>query len=391
MAFTVATLKDDIEAQMHGTTLNKVQGVDALINRAGRQVLMDVDPQETKRLMPIANAIYDDVKIYTAPVDLKGDKIIDIRPQLNRSAQRDNFTKVHNEIFDLKKAGNTFSLEHRDSVKFLRLSKELTTGVTIHKADSITDNGTWAVGDDATNLTRDTLNFVGGNAALNFDLNGAGTTAFIENSTMDAVDLTDHEDVGALFLFVYLPNASAITDVTLRWGSSTSDYWSVTVTAPHVGTAFQNGWNLLRFDWNGAAVTGSPTVTAVDTLRVALTYDGTADTDIRVDNIVSRLGEIWETLYYSKYLFRTSAGVWGEEVTADSDSINLDTDSYNLLVFKGAEFAAQQQQGEDGPFDLGYFQAEYTRGVDRYQRMYKSEVEKTKSSYYTPQSRRFKV
>ena len=201
MAFTVGQAKDDLAAMLHGTTLNKIQSVNALGDRAARQLLHDLDPAETKRIANVANALYDDVNLYTTPSDLKGNKIIDIRPQVLRT-NRDNFTHTANEIWDIQKANNTFTIEYRDTVKFFRIAKQLTAGLLLEDLNGITTNGTWAVGADATNLTEDSLNFLTGGVSLRFDLTGAAvaSTGFLENSTFQAVDLSEHEDLSAIFL-----------------------------------------------------------------------------------------------------------------------------------------------------------------------------------------------
>ena len=90
-----------------------------------------------------------------------------------------------------------------------------------------------------------------------------------------------------------------------------------------------------------------------------------------------------EYVYYSKYLFRdSSTGTFQETVTDDSNLINLDTDSYNLLFNKTAYYIAQQLQGQDAMYDASYWANEYKTALDRYKMMYKSEVQKPKVPYY---------
>ena len=381
MSYLVSDLKSDLTAILHGTTIDQVVGVDALIDRAARQLLLDVDPQETKRSQQLNNQVYSSVYDYQLPSDLKGDKIIDIRPQVNRGLG-DNPTQTYSKNFDLKKTNNSFDVKYNSGVKSLRYSKTVKAGALLNEADSITSNGTWAVGGDATNLTEDGIQFVSGSSSLNFDLDGSTTSGYIQNSTMTAVDLSESEDISSIFVWVYIPDTSIITSVDLRWGSSTTAYWNRTVTQTQDTTAFQTGWNLLRFDWNGATETGSPDSSAINMLRVTINYDGTADTDFRVDNIISRRGAIFLIDYYSKFIFRSSAGTWQETVSDDTDIINLDTDSYNLLLNKVAEYASRNIQGEDSAFDYQTFKNDYDQGVVKYRRTYKSEILKPQNTYY---------
>lgn len=376
---TIADLQVDVERKLHGTTLSKVQGEFSLYNEAARAVLNDVDFWETKRIAQIANAIFTDVFDYALPSDLKGNKIIDIRPQVNRGLE-DFPRQVYNVTFDRRKLDQDFTIRDNSGVRTLRFSTDTGTMTLLHAMDSITNNGTWIVGDDATNLTLDTLNFISGNGSLNFDTTGVGTTASISNTTIEPVDVSALEDIGSLFLFIFMP--VAITDATLDWGDNlTTDFWSDTVTTPQNGS-FQVGWNLIRFDWNGAIKTGSPDAASVNALKVSITYDGNVDTDYRVDNITVQLGEIFEISYYSKFLFKTAAGAFIEETTDNSDEIVLDLEGYNTFLYKVLELAAPQIQAEDARFDLQLYVNQYELAKRRYKAKYKSEIRLPVNKYY---------
>ena len=380
MSYTIAQAKDDLEGVLKGTSINKITNIYPLFDRAARQLLEDADPQETKRRAQIANAIYDQVYDYAAPSDLKGNKIIDLRPQVNRSL-KDDFTQNYSEEFDLRKLteDNLLQVTFNQGVKTIRIKKALTGAITVNEVDGITTNGTWVGSNDAGNLSSDTLNYVSGGGSVRFNLDGATTTGTLTNSTFTAVDLSDHEDESSLFLWTYLPVASVLTSLALRWGSSASAYWTDSATTPHSGS-FLNGWNLVRFDWNGATEVGAPVSSAIDYLQLIITYDGNPETDLRLDNVVSNLGQIFEIEYYSKFPFANAAGTWQERTTADTDTVNLDVESYNLFLFKAAEFASQQS--EMSKDDTTYFANQYLRALRRYKGMYKGEILKPRSYYY---------
>jgi len=358
MSYTISNLKDDLTGLAHSTSLNKIQNKNSLFNRVAKKVLARIDPPTTIRSQQITNAVHGDIYDYSCPDDLKGKKVVDIKPQVNRD-EGDSLSQRYSKRFDLRKGNNTFYIAYKDGESRLRLSKAIAPSPTaIHQLNSISDNGTWVVGGDAENLAKDTLHHVDGSACLNFDLDGSGTTGYIENSTMTDIDLEDLDEIAQIFVWVYLPDASAITNVILRWGNSSTVYWSDAQTSPHDQDSFKNGWNLIAFDWNGATETGTVDPTAIDYVRVTITYDGTADTDFRVDKISASSGEIWEVEYYSKYLFQSSGGTWKETTNADTDIINLDTESYNIFTFECLLAMAQQAQGEDSSFDINFAEKE---------------------------------
>lgn len=370
MAVTIQNVKDSISAMGHGLDLSRITLINDVLNRAARNVLVRIDPASTRRITNLTNPIHDEIYSYPLPSDVKGNKIIDIRPQVNRGLQ-DNFLHRFTKYFERYKdrLDDIITIKHSDGTKFLRLSKDISPAPTVlHAVNSKDANGTWSVGGNASNLTEDTQFFTSGSTSLNFDLSSGndGDTGHIQVSDMTKVDLSDHEDVSTLFVWVYFPDQSILTNVNLRWGSSTSAYWNVTETDQFDGTAFRDGWNLLGFSWNGATETGSPDSSEIDFLRVTVTYNGTAETDIRVDNIVSSLGEIYEIEYYSKFLFRSSSGTFQETVQNDSDILNLDTDSYNIFLSEVMVLIAQQSQGENSAFDINFFQNQLNDLYDRY-------------------------
>lgn len=386
MSYSIATLKNDVVAQFHGTTSNKIVDFNGLINRAGRQVLSDVDPQETVRISQLTSPIFNSVWNYACPTDLKGTGIIDIRPQVNRQ-RTDIVQQVYNQQFDLSKLTDIMSkttVQWNTQVKSLRINiPGLTAPTQVHTCDSTTANGTWAATSTASNLSVDSVNFVSNSGSLKFDLAITGPTGYLQNSTMTAVDLSSMVSQGYFFLYTYLPTASAFTNVNLRIGSSASNYYSMDATVTQDNTAFQNGWNLLSFAWSGATTTGSPSSSALNYIRVTWTYSGAAQTGVRLDQITAALGSIFEIEYYSKDLFRSSSGTFAETVSADTDLVNLDTDTYNLLLWKVDEFVAQQVQGLDSTFSDGPFFANlYNETLARYTALNKSQRQKVQGTYY---------
>lgn len=388
MSMNISTLKSELNGVLHGTTLNKVSGIDGVINRAARQLLIEVDPQETKRTLPFVNPIFNEVFDYALPVDLKGNRVIDILPQVNRTPT-DYFAQWYNQQFDLIKnftLQDNFTIQFNTGVKYIRINAPtLIPGVVINSADAISDNGTWAVTGTASNLQTDNVNFASGVGSLKFDLAaGVGSqVGGLRNSTMASTNLTNQVNQSSLFFWVYLPTASQFSSVELRWGSDASDYYSRTLSLTSTGTAFADGWNLLQANWLGATQVGTPDVANIDYLAVNYTYNGSLQTAVRLDSIVCREGSILNIEYYSKYMFRDSiTGAFQETVTSDTNLINLDTESYNLLFCLVSLYCVQQLVDIGDNFDLNFFTNQYQSALQRYKGMYKSEVTKPQVPYY---------
>lgn len=387
----ISDFKTRLAAKVHGQTLNKVADVNGLIYEAAGNVLLRIDPKETMRTAVLNNGLYDQVYDYSAPTDLKGDKIIDITSQsLENQTPANNFHQVYGKEFSLYKDNNTISTRMNSGVKTLNISKSLTAGALVSATNSLTDNGTWTAGGNAINLIADTVNKVSGSGSLKFDISASGSTAYIENSTLTSVDLSNYQYAGALFAYVYIPSTTIITSINLRWGSSSANYYSSTATTTQENTAFIAGWNLVRFDYSTATETGTVVDTAIDYLRVTFNYDGTATTSCRVDNIVARLPSPYAITYYSKYLFKNTSGTWIEEPSAidDSDIINLDVESYNVLLYETAYLIAQQLGGEDSQVDVDYYKRKRDETWSAYLQSNKTVALKPRASYYRIFNRR---
>lgn len=385
MSYSVTQANVDLAAVLHGTQLNKIQSLNALHNRTARQLLLDIDPIETVRktltTTPLYNAIWD----YACPTDLKGNRIIDISPQYTRSADQ-IIRQTYNQPFDVSKnfsnPPSDFTIQWNNQVRTIRINDtSLPQGIVL---DTCEATGNWSVAGTASNLTENNVNFASGSGSLSFNMTtGVGS---MSETLPSSVDMSGQVNQASLFYYLYLPTGSQITSTEIRWGTNSTNYYSRTSTVTNEGTAFATGWNLIRGDWLGATVVGSPTSSNINYLYISVTATAT-QTGICVDNIVSNMG-LYRTLeYYSKYLYRDAiTGAFQETVTDNSNLINLDTDSYNLYLNLLAFYATQQVQGLSALFfDDNFFGQEYQKGKLRYTSMIKSQVQKPQESYYTPQ------
>lgn len=391
MPYSVANLKQDLEGVMHGTTLNQITNLDGVIDRAARKLLLDIDPQETIREVPFSTPVFGNVFEYALAADVKGVSIIDIRPQVNRG-QRDIFNQDYSQQFNIGSVQNgsnnllsQFNVKFNSSFKSIEVnSATASPPVIMNTASGTTINGTWVNGGGATAPTNNNINWVANGGSLQFNLLAGQSSGYLENSTMDSLDLSANLNQAWNFLWSFLPTGLAFTSIELRFGSSASDYYIKTATMTQAGTVFQNGWNQTAYEWSQSSVVGSPDASDITYIRVTYNYDGTLQTGVLLNNITDQMGQILNYLYYSKYLFRNeSTGAYQETVEDDSDLINLDTESYNILFYMVAWLASQQQQGKNAlGYDGQFFKGEYDAAVTKYKARYKSQLQKPRMMYY---------
>ena len=374
---------------IHGQNVNAIQNVYGVINRAGRQLILDCDPYETKRSSQISGTVFNSVWDYAVPTDLKGQRVIDIYPQTYRYP-RDVWAQVYNQNFDTYKntpwSGDMFTVLNNSGLKTIRINAPfLPPPILIDACNAIPGASNYVAGGGATTPVVDNVNYVTNGGSLNFNLLAGHSTGNIAATLVNPINLSTHLNQSTLFFYVYLPTPSAVTSITLQFGTDASDYWSVTTSVTQQNTTFQTGWNLLAFPWLGAVQTGTPNSASIGYYNVIFNYNSTVQTAVRLDDVNSNLGSILNIEYYSKYLFSSASGVFQETTTQSSDLINLDTDSYNLLIYLASYFVMQQQQGLDALFfDANFFLQRYQEALQKYKAQYKSEIQLPQTSYYKP-------
>jgi len=382
MSYNVLTAKSELSAMMHGTSLSQVENISGVFNRSARQLLLDIDPSETKILSQLGT-VYQGVYDYSCPTDLKGNKVIDLYWQGGR-LQRDLFRQVYNQTFDLEKITNPvnqFTVFQNKGVKTLRIAyNNSSRSIYINPASSVNGNGTWTASGTASNLNENDIINDNGGSVLSFDITTG--TGYVENSTMSAVDLTAHLNQSGIFWDIFCPIASNLTSISVRFGSDSSNYWEKTgITTQFSGNSFVNNMNTPYALWSGMTKVGSPVVSNITYIRLG--FVASADiAGMSFAQIWSKLGFVFNIEYYSKYLFSSVAGTWQETTTNDSDIINLDTDSYNLFIYQCALNAVQQALGQDAGYDTNLFRDAYAMALMRYKSMYKSEISKPQIPYY---------
>ena len=354
--FSVSQVKESLIGMGHSGTLNKVRNTEALLERSASIFLQKCKPLETMRLGTLSSVIYDDVYDYALPTDYNS--LIDLLPQDDRENWDMAFRRFAGQ-FDLEKAikQKTISIEGSEGSKIIRINWRTRQGKVLHTMNSVTANGTWIAVGSAAGIVANTIFKISGSGSIEFDLVDTGDG--ISNIGMSAVDLTDEDEVADVFVWIYLGTTTGLTSITGIWGNDiTTAYWtSVAQTLQADGTAFKAGWNLIKFPWSTATETGTVAPAAIDSFKI--TFAATAaKNNIRIDNIVFSIGRNFDIKYYSKFLFKNSAGTYLSRPASDDDNVLVDNDSLPIYLLELLKAMAHQVEGADSTFDLAYAENE---------------------------------
>lgn len=204
MSFQISEVRGELEAMLHGTSLGQVVNINGVLNRAARQLLLDIDPQETKRISSMPSPIYYQIFDYAIPSDIKGNKVIDLIP-LQQKNKRDIIYSTYNQNFDVHKMSsptNEMSVISDSGNKYLRVNyNNKSLSVVLDQVTGINNNGLWVAGGTASNLIVNNQTTNSGLPTVSFDaLTGVAT---LTNSTLNPQDLTNHFDQGSTFFFIF--------------------------------------------------------------------------------------------------------------------------------------------------------------------------------------------
>lgn len=246
---------------------------------------------------------------------------------------------------------SSFAIERRDSNHYLIVNHDSKyRALVASSCESLTSPATWQVDSttsDATNLTVDTEDFTEGASSFNFDVDvsqSGNNKATIYTEDLPEEDLSDDADITSWLIDVKIPDVTYTSSWTLRWGSSNANYYSVTVTTDMNSNAFvADDWITLKFDWNGASVTGTPDDTAINYLHLTVNYSASQgdDTSYKVDNIRLVRPEKLDFHYTSWSVGTDTNGVDILKFSATTD-IPYFSGQYDQYKFAVAEYAASR-------------------------------------------------
>lgn len=346
MRKTVADLNESLEAILTGVDLDLVPDLYGDYERAVATFIQKADVPET--MIRQAIMLYSGVISYAPDSRMFGTAVIDIRPQAINAWAGQVYKRPISDFKQLIRRlpyGYTVSFSFRDGEPVMGIIQ----GQTIPQLniDPMTALSGWAVGGVASNLALDNTVYYQAPASLRFTA-GSGVSTLTKTLT-NPLDMTSYQRVGVNFLAAYFPDASLITSVELRIGSSAADYYSMTVTQGFLGAFYSNDFDqLLAFDLASATTVGSPVITAMDYVEV-LTTSATGQNNVRYGGLWCSLPSPHQILFYSAAAFRSGAtGPFAVNITDNEDEIIFRDAAYNIYVQEAAREVAKNQGANAG-------------------------------------------
>lgn len=325
----VSTLKDSITGILSGLNLNNVQNLNGAIERGARKLTQLVKIPEAMGRQNIT--LYDGVYDYLAPTGIFGSSLIDFRPQGIVRNMRDQSYKIYIDKFDMTKAhlgqGTNLTFEYRNGVPIMRVAKSaLHVKATL---DTCQETTGWTAGGSASGLVIDNTAYYQGVGSLRFNLASSGSQGYIEK-TLTVQDLTTYLGVGVVFVAIEMPSTN-ITNVGIRLGSSSANYYQASNTSGILGAFTSGNFLIVACDLASSTTVGTPDISKIAYLRVYMDYDGTAMSNVRIGGVWASLPSLYEVLFQTAGIFKTSGGTISNSIVNNNDEIILADDTYTIF------------------------------------------------------------
>lgn len=382
-----AYLKSRINAKIQNRMGMMVSEND-FIDEVVRQVNMDVDLSTMRRKASLVPNLFHGPMQYAAPSDMSSNGIIDIPQQAKR--EDGSFYFVPSEEFYTHGRRGEIAIDKFNGLAYLLINSRVDDKhVILSYLDSLTaglTSGSWVGGNNIvpSSLVVDTDDFIKGAGSLSFNSIIAFNNVSLVATTLNPLDMTGYFDGNSSF-FVYakIVDPTVVTGYQMGFGQDATHYFTLNVTTQFDGTAFQKGWNLLKFDVTSAVSSGSPTQTNIKYMALYLQSGGTASTVLqgwKYNYLCLRRGKTADVKYYSKFGWTSAAGAYKENSTDDSDLVVAETDEIQLMIAKGKHLGLDEVSETQNAIDSA--QKDYMAAVKQYQLANPSEAKIMTSEYY---------
>lgn len=244
------------------------------------------------------------------------------------------------------------------SHQLLLLGNNIKQGSTIETFD----NTLWTASGDASGIALDTITKVQGSASQKFTITHNTGVSTLTSPAVGFDFRALHENRGVFRYYPFIPTTTGLTNLQIRYQSSTGNYYTITATTTANGEAFSaNEFNFVSFPTASAVATGSPNLASINQIQIiwntAVGFGTQAS--CRVDWLYTIVPDDMNLIYLTKYKGQNSTGTEITTLTAVDDEINLDDDYIEPIAIKAAMYLWPQLQG-----DLNFMQMYQSEFMD---------------------------
>jgi len=302
MATTLETINTLINDRRRDTTSNSIDmTTDGFRAIVGTLQLWNSEHNWPWQITKTEITYNEGIDTYALPQNIAFKSFVDVRPKA-QARKSQEFEFMSNNKFDSDTIYTyKFAYKTEDQKKYLRLKYGGQTQV-LNNAIKVTDNGTWVGATAISNVAADLYESFGGRGSLKFDY--SGTTGTLTNPDMTVKNVERYAQRSTIYFDIFLQDVTNFTSITLKVGSSASDYITNSITTDYLGNPITAGWNRCSLVWNGTtAVVGTLDTTRFNYIQTTIAYSSNPSTvSNRIENffISENVPVVLE--YYSNFM-----------------------------------------------------------------------------------------
>ena len=431
---TISELKQDIASKLHGTELSSIYNIDSIINQSIAEVLSNLDIPESKRIEQVEKGIVGGITRYKAPKYLKGSKIIALKKfRTSKCDTGCEGSDIHHAFInhvmpsyqDYDCNTPNLSIEYVNGEKFIKVkgfegscscspcqsSNQLIHSFDTFSCDYCSDRGCekitpscgipvlccgqtftnaieapcnknsdcktppeWRTEGRAGNLTINCNDYLTGKGSTSIDISECcGDPTDIYTGSIDIKNLCpfsiDDYKCGYISLAIKIPNPKEIMGITLKFGQSNTDYYSTTINN------LKGGWQVLQFRLDNLSRVGMPNMSEIKWLNIEFGTTGIGQSGILIDSLFLSKGTAYNIEYYADTIVMDSNNEYKSKFTEETDLINIEADTYNILLDEILLLCSQELQGGDSRADMSYASQRLQARYALYKENHKSEMQ----------------
>lgn len=336
---TTSNLFDAALIPFSGVQRDSFNNPNNIIVEAVRQVKMNVDITESKKTIPLTQAVYTGDYLYALPTDL--DTVISLTPIDGKFSSWEEYLNrdARSMALDTSSLNSSFRTEYRQGTRLMRITGNhtATTPIILHNCDTLDDNGTVTATADANNIGINEINFMDGVGSVDFNITPSTGIATVVFSGITAQDITAITRDGSFSMMIDVPAdlSGKITSVRIRVGNDSSNYIQQTVTTNAFNGAFFQGYNPVRFERRTATTVGTVDSTAIDYMEVSIIHTAITDViGVKIDHIIAEKGVAFALAYYSNLHYTDENGAFIDRPASAGlgDLVIFNNDTTALVV-----------------------------------------------------------
>lgn len=336
---TTSNLFDAALVPFSGVQQDSFSNPNNTIVEAVRQVNMNVDITESKKIIPLTQAVYSGDYLYALPTDVK--TIISLTPINGKFSSWDEYINrdARSMSLDSTSLNNSFRTEYRQGTQLIRITgnQSMSTPIVLHNCDTLDENGIVTAINDANNIGINEINFMDGVGSVDFNITPSSGIATIVFDNITSQDITAVTRDGSFSMMVDVPAdlAGKITSMQIRLGNDSSNFIQQTVTTNAFNGGFNRGYNPVRFERRTATTIGTVDISNITYMEVSIIH--TASTNVigvKIDHIIAERGVAYALAYYSNFYYTDSSGVFIDRPSSVGlgDFIIFNDDTFALVV-----------------------------------------------------------